>query len=188
MRLLLAGASGGIGGALSRVARAAGHEVVEVGRAEFADPRLMERLDGFFDAVVFAVGTCPVKPLTLCSDEELTGTFTVNCVYFARLMRHLLSRRLYSPQGMKALAVSSVSAVEGWAGGSAYCASKGALSALCRALDAELSPRGISVEAIEPRYVKTRMFDSCAGRMGVSPDLAQAPEDLASEILAKLER
>lgn len=186
MRLLLAGASGGIGGAVGRAARLAGHEVVEFARGGFVNPQ--PQLEGVFDAVVFAVGVCAVKPLAFCGDEELVETFTVNCVYFARLMRHLLTHRLYSPQGMKALAVSSVSAVEGWAGGSAYCASKGALSALCRALDAELSPRGISVEAIEPRYVKTRMFDNCAGRMGVSPDLARTPEDLALEILAKLER
>jgi NAD(P)-dependent dehydrogenase (short-subunit alcohol dehydrogenase family) len=84
---------------------------------------------------------------------------------------------------MRVVAVSSVSATEGWPGGAAYCAAKGALSALCRALDAELKPRGISVQAIEPRYVKTRMFDSCAGRMGVSNALARDPADLADEIL-----
>ena len=61
-----------------------------------------------------------------------------------------------------------------------------ALSAACRALDAELKPRGISVRAIEPRYVKTRMFDACAGRMGVDPNLAQDPKALAEEILEML--
>ena len=64
---------------------------------------------------------------------------------------------------------------------------KGALSALCRALDAELASKGVTVRALEPRYVKTRMFDDCAGRMGVDPSLARAPEDFAGEVLAAIE-
>ena len=117
------------------------------------------------------------------TDEELEETFRVNCGLFVKLMRHVVSGKLNNPKGMKVVAISSVSATEGWAGGAAYCASKGALSAVCRALDAELKPRGISVMALEPRYVKTRMFDACAGRMGVDPALAQSPDALAAEIL-----
>ena len=179
MRLLVTGTSGGIGGAVKAAALARGWSVAEVNRGGFDAP-----FDGApFDGVVFATGMCPVKPLTLTSDEELVETFAVNVGLFAKLMRRLVKERAYSPAGMRAVAVSSVSATEGWAGGAAYCASKGALSALCRALDAELKPRKISVAAIEPRYVKTRMFDNCAGRMGVDPALAEAPAALAERIL-----
>ena len=58
---------------------------------------------------------------------------------------------------------------------------------MCRAMDAELKSKRISVKAIEPRYVKTAMFDRCAGRMGVDPALAVDPADLAGEILSSLE-
>jgi NAD(P)-dependent dehydrogenase (short-subunit alcohol dehydrogenase family) len=88
---------------------------------------------------------------------------------------------------MKVVAVSSVSAVEGWPGGAAYCASKGALSAVCRALDKELSPRRISVEALEPRHVRTAMFERCAGRMGTDPSNALDPDVFARDVLSKLE-
>ena len=37
--------------------------------------------------------------------------------------------------------------------------------------------------ALEPRYVKTRMFDACAGRMGVNLALAQDPDEFAKEVL-----
>ena len=181
MRILVTGTTGGIGGAVKRTALAAGHEVAEVNRGGF------DRLPaGPFDAVVFATGTCPVKPLTLMADAEFEETFKVNCGLFVKLMRQVVVGRLYSPVGMKVVAISSVSAAEGWAGGAAYCASKGALSAVCRALDAELKPKGISVVALEPRYVKTKMFDACAGRMGVDPALAQSPDAFAAEILACL--
>ena len=189
MRLLVTGTSGGIGGAVKAAAESAGHAVTEVNRADWAgvcppsDRQGVCPLSGPFDAVVFATGMCPVKPLAALTDAELAETFAVNCGLFVRLMRRLVAERLYAPTGMKVLAVSSVSATEGWPGGAAYCASKGALSAVCRALDAELKPRGISVRAIEPRYVKTRMFDACAGRMGVDPKLAQDPKELAQEIM-----
>ena len=181
MRILVTGTTGGIGGAVKRAALAAGHEVAEVNRGDFdtfpskgSDP---------IDGIVFTTGTCPVRPLTAMTDTEFEETFRVNCGLFVKLMRHVVAGKLNNPKGIKVIAVSSVSATEGWTGGAAYCASKGALSAVCRALDVELKPRGISIVALEPRYVKTRMFDGCAGRMGVDPALARDPDDFAKEVL-----
>ena len=178
MKILITGTTGEIGGAVKRAACAAGHTVVEVNRGGFD-----ASLDGPFDAVVFATGMCPVKPLALLSDAEFDETVSVNCGLFVSLVRRLVTEKLQGPKGIRVVAVSSVSATEGWAGGAAYCASKGALSAVCRALDVELKPKGISVVALEPRYVKTRMFDACAGRMGVNPALAKDPDEFAKEVL-----
>ena len=184
MKILATGTTGGIGGAFASVARAAGHVVIEWNRGEFDRGDALP--DGPFDAVAFATGECRVTPVAMLSDDAFAETLRVNCGLFLRIVREIVARRLYSPRGMRVIAVSSVSANEGWAGGAAYCASKGALSAMCRALDAELAPRGISVRAIEPRYVKTRMFDACAGRMGASASLARDPGDLAREMLEML--
>jgi NAD(P)-dependent dehydrogenase (short-subunit alcohol dehydrogenase family) len=183
MRIVVTGTTGGIGGAVGRAAASAGHEVVAVNRGDFDSFSC-----GEIDAVVFASGICPVKPVTMLTDGELSETFDVNCGLFLRLMRRMLKERMFSRAGAAVVAVSSVSAVEGWPGGAAYCASKGALSAACRALDAELAPRKISVRAIEPRYVKTAMFDRLAGRMGVDPALAVHPDELAAEILELVEK
>ena len=184
MRILITGTTGGIGGAVKRAALAAGHVIDEVNRGDFdAFPSMgSDPIDG----IVFTTGVCPVKPLTAMTDEELEETFRVNCGLFVKLMRHVVAGKLNNPKGMKVIAISSVSAVEGWAGGAAYCASKGALSATCRALDAELKSKRISVTALEPRYVKTRMFDGCAGRMGVDPALAKDPDEFAKEVLGQI--
>ena len=181
MRILITGTTGGIGGAVKRAALAAGHTVIEVNRGDFDSFSSMgsDPIDG----IVFTTGICPVKPLTAMTDAELEETFRVNCGLFVKLMRHVVAGKLNNPKGMRVVAISSVSATEGWAGGAAYCASKGALSAVCRALDAELKPKRISVTALEPRYVKTRMFDACAGRTGVDPALAQDPDEFAKEVL-----
>ena len=181
MRLLITGTTGGIGGAVKRAALADGHTVVEVNRGDFDSFSSMgsDPIDG----IVFTTGICPVRPLTAMANAEFEETFRVNCGLFVKLMRHVVAGKLNNPKGMKVVAISSVSATEGWAGGAAYCASKGALSAVCRALDVELRPRGISIVVLEPRYVKTRMFDDCAGRMGVDPALARDPDDFAKEVL-----
>lgn len=183
LRILVSSTTGGIGSAVKRVAEAAGHEVVAVNRGGFDSP-----LDGPFDGFVFATGICPVTPLVRLSDGAFAETLAINCGLFVKLMRRLVTENLVAPAGLRAVAVSSVSATEGWAGGAAYCASKGALSAVCRALDAELKGRGISVVALEPRYVKTKMFDACAGRMGVDPSQVRDPDDFAREILAEVQR
>ena len=185
MRVLVTGTTGGIGGAVKTAALALGWEVVEINRGDFDS---LETLPGTFNGVVFATGMCPVKPLAQVDDGLFAETLRVNCTFFLRLMRALVDGGHCAADGMKAIAVSSVSAVEGWPGGTAYCASKGALSALCRALDAELASRGISVSAVEPRYVKTRMFDACAGRMGVSPSLATDPKDFANDIIRRIRK
>lgn len=186
MRLLLSGSSGGIGAAVKAAALARGYEVVELNRADYdlGGRRLLR--EGTLDAFVFATGTCPVKPLALTSAALFEDVMKVNCGYFLDVLREIVSEKLYAKEGFTALAVSSVSATEGWPGGAAYCASKGALSALCRAADAELKAKGVRVKAIEPRYVKTRMFEACAGRMGVSSELARDPKELAEEILNEL--
>ena len=181
MRILITGTTGGIGGAVKRAALASGHTVIEVNRGDF-DTLSLHGPDPI-DGIVFATGTCPVKPLAATTDAEFEETFRVNCGLFVKLMRHVIGKKLNNPEGMRVVAISSVSAVEGWTGGAAYCASKGALSAVCRALDSELKPKRISVIALEPRYVKTRMFDNCAGRMGVDPALAQDPDEFAQDVL-----
>jgi len=187
MKILITGTTGGIGGAVESAARAAGHDVVAFNRNDFAAlENGTAQIPSGLGGLVFATGCCPVASVTRTSDELFADTLRVNCGLFLALVRHVVAKKLYSPDGMRIVAVSSISAREGWAGGAAYCASKGALSALCKAMDAELAARKISVGAIEPRHVRTRMFEQCAGRMGVDPASAADPRDLAREILAAL--
>jgi len=197
------GTTGGIGGAVKAVASAHGHTIFELNRADFNSTSQLpnfptsqlpnirtfehSNIRTFLDALIFCTGTCPIRSVALTADELLAETVRLNCGLFLSLMRTIVAEKLYNPEGMKAVAISSVSAREGWAGGAAYCASKGALSAMCRAMDVELKVKKISVKAIEPRYVRTKMFDAGAGRMGVPTSEARDPTDLAEEILAEIE-
>lgn len=212
MKILVAGASSGIGRAVSVMAAERGAQCVLLARREdelektrllmmspdrhqimpidFSDTvgldmslmRLFTQ-EGPFDGVVFTVGQCPVLPLSKLDQDIFFETMRVNCYGFVALARAFAARGAHTDHDVAAVAVSSISAQEGWAGGIAYCASKGALSAVAHALAVELAPKGIRVKAIEPAYVLTQMFRNGAARMGVSDSAAVSPESVAQEIL-----
>ena len=213
-KILIAGATGGIGRAVAAEAARRGYEcvlaardwaAVEAVRAALPQPDVhrtavmdfacgdsleldLMRLftaEGPFRAAVYAAGVCPVKPLARLEGALFEETMRVNCTGFVMMVKAFAAQGAHTERAA-AVAVSSVSASEGWPGGAAYCASKGALSAAARALDAELSPKGIKVAALEPRYVLTRMFRDCAGRMGVPGAAALSPESFARELIDRL--
>ena len=193
-KMLVVGASGGIGSAVVAEATAEGWVCTCADRRSEFTLDLSDRTNletrlkslfqerGPFDAVVFAAGVCPVAPLSSVTPESLAETMLVNCESFILLVKAYAAYGT-AASGGRVVAVSSVSANEGWAGGAAYCASKGALSATVRALDAELASRGIRVAAVEPGHVLTDMFRRGAGRMGVPESQAASPQSIAREIL-----
>ncbi|MCQ2367953.1 MAG: SDR family oxidoreductase [Kiritimatiellae bacterium] len=179
-RLLITGTTGGIGGAIKIAALSRGFEVRELNRCD--DFSVLP--EGEFDALIFATGMNEVLPVTLLSDEKFAAMIEANVGLFLKAVRAFVKGKRYNPGGAKIIAISSVSAKEGWSGGAAYCASKGALSAMCRALNEELRPKKIEVIALEPEYVKTKMFFATAGRMGIKDALE--PNVFAAQVLEKL--
>ena len=184
-----------------RSAWAAGADAVYLGLTRFNARQGAANFDE--DAFRAAVAACHERGVavhvtlnTLAGQGELPDLLDaaalaevqlVNCDAFVLAVKHFSRPGAYAKTGAVALAVSSVSATEGWAGGTAYCASKGALSAACRALDRELAAKKIRVKAIEPNHVLTDMFRKGAGRMGVPESAARSPESLAQEILEMIE-
>ena len=198
-RMLVVGSSGGIGRSVVAAATERGWTCVGADRHSECHLDLSDR-DGLemelvrlfaergpFDAVVYAAGVCPVAPLATLDAETLAFVQFVNCDAFILLAKAYAALGAHPRGGGVMVAVSSVSAREGWAGGAAYCASKGALSAAARALDVELAPKRIALRVVEPGHVLTDMFRRGAGRMGVPESAAMKPADLAERILGMVE-
>lgn len=185
-RIIITGASSGIGCACAVLAAEMGASTVLVGRDRdrlecvrmgMADPDrhtvLVADLSeissiapavsqivstGGVDGLVHAAGVCPVSPLVAADSRTLEKAMTVNTGAFFELMRRCTAKGAANA-GFSAVAVSSVSASAGWAGGSVYAATKGALSAAVRSLAVELAPRGFRVNCISPSNIKTPMFE-----------------------------
>jgi len=185
-RVLVTGASSGIGRACAIRAAALGADVVLTARRvdELDATRLqMERPDAhlvvpgdlsdpmFPSALVTAAGPCDglvaaagvslIAPAGVQSTAYVEKLYRVNCGSFLALMR-LFADKANRRGAFSAVAVASVSASAGWAGGSAYCASKGALVAAVRALAVELAPKGLRVNAVSPSGIATPLYENQA--------------------------
>src|SRR6056297_3384746 len=90
--------------------------------------------------------------------------------------------------GGSILNLSSVAGLVGYAGASTYCASKGGITNLTRALALELGPEGIRVNAINPGVIETAMTTEdavVAGTMDEQIPLRRdgQPDDVADAAL-----
>ncbi|MBQ3288248.1 MAG: SDR family oxidoreductase [Kiritimatiellae bacterium] len=200
-RVLVTGASSGIGRATAVLAAALGADVVLTGRrseelertrglmarpdahmavagdlkdAAFVDELAASAVDGGrLDGFVHAAGACTVVPVGVVSPAVLADSMSVGYGAFMLLMRRL-TRKGSSNDGFSAVAVSSVSAEAGWPGGAPYAGSKGAVNAAVRALAVELAPRRIRVNAVCPSHIRTPLFESLTAGAGESAKAALA--------------
>lgn len=184
-RIMVTGASSGIGSACAILAANLGASVVLVARDKTRLESIREQMNSdvehkviqydltdfdhytdFFkvcteekklDGLVHAAGICPALPIQSLSLAVMREVLNINYLSFMELVK-LFSKRRYS-EGGSVVAISSVSSQAGWAGGSAYCGSKGALEASVRALAIELSQKNIRVNSVVPSNIQTPMLD-----------------------------
>jgi len=190
--VLVSGAAGGIGGATARRFAAGGWRVAatdrdteglrrlaaELGPALVSAPtgNLLEVSDcrtvvqaaaadaGRLDCLVNAAGLWTEGPADETREADFDRVLDVNLkgLYFlsAAAIPHL------ERTGGSIVNLSSDAGLQGNAGAAVYCASKGAVSNLTRALALELAPRGVRVNAVCPADVDTPMLTYQAETFG----------------------
>jgi len=107
------------------------------------------------------------KPMLETSDDEWERVLRVNVTAPFQLARRLVPHM--RDGGGSIVNVSSVHARATSPGMAAYVTSKGALSALTRAMALELAPRGIRVNAVLPGAVESDMLRAGIARSGDAP-------------------
>ena len=130
---------------------------------------------GRLDCVVNAAGLWTEGPAEDTREEDFDRVLGVNLkgLFFvsAAAIPHL------ERSGGSIVNLSSDAGIQGNTGAAVYCASKGAVSNLTRALALELAPRGVRVNAVCPGDVDTPML---RGQATATPD----PQAYLARLLA----
>jgi len=114
------------------------------------------------DILVNNAGIFVVEPTEKITEESWEKTMNINlkgCFLCAQATANQMIKR---KKGV-ILNISSVAGLEGYAQAAAYCASKGGIRLLTKALAAEFGAKGIRVNSIHPGIIETAMTKSLLG-------------------------
>jgi NAD(P)-dependent dehydrogenase (short-subunit alcohol dehydrogenase family) len=141
---------------------------------------VVEEHVGRIDVLVNNAGAAESAPLGRTSDELWDAMMAVNATSTFTLCRALVPAMVKNGWG-RVVNVASNAGLTGYAYSAAYCAAKHAVVGLTRAIALEVARAGVTVNAVCPGWVSTRLLDEAVERIvkktGRSPEEARA--DLA---------
>lgn len=172
-RVLVTGASSGIGKAIAELLIEHGFEVLGTSRKpetitnklssvkylplDLQDPKSIEALIpqlGNIDILINNAGQGQVGPLEEVPMEKIYSLFEVNFFGIVRLTKAILPSMRERKKGL-IINISSMSGIFGVGFTPVYCGTKFALEGIFRSLRQEVRPFGIKVVMIEPGYIST---------------------------------
>jgi NADP-dependent 3-hydroxy acid dehydrogenase YdfG len=208
MRVLVTGASSGIGRALCEKLLAEGHEAIGLARdfSKFPNPgqrftshaidladlnRLPEHLKELvatypaLDALVLNAGVGRFGDLEQFSYEQIRQLIDLNFTSHAFVARAFLPQLKKVGRGHLVF-TGSEAALAGSQKGSLYCAAKFALRGFAQALREECARSHIRITLVNPGMVQSPFFDHLDFRPGADSDNYILPEDVAEVIASAL--
>lgn len=145
---------------------------------------------GKIDILVNNAGIYPFVPFEQMKEADWDMVMDINLKSIFLCSKEALK---FIPEGGRIINISSIAAFVGFSGLVHYCASKGGVNAMIRALALELASKKITVNAVAPGAINTPGASSpeevkkqtiCAiplARMGEPEDIANAVVFLASD-------
>jgi NAD(P)-dependent dehydrogenase (short-subunit alcohol dehydrogenase family) len=197
-RALVTGGGRGIGAAIARALAAAGARVLVCGRTkpdldavaaeiggvavgvdltDRAATDAMLAAAGQVDVLVNNAGVAESAPLERTEDAMWDRILELDATVPFRVTRALAPAMIKAGFG-RIINVASNAGVSGYAYSAAYCAAKHAMVGMTRALAVDLARTGVTINALCPGWVETRLAEEAVARIaaktGRSADEARA--------------
>lgn len=191
-KILVTGASSGLGRAAAKYYSRLGAQLVITGRnqtrleetfaslegkghtlftAELTNPEQITALLQFAmeDGIKFSgcshfTGIGKLFPLRMLKAQNVTESMETNFYSFLELTRQITNKKYFDTGSI--VAMSSFAAMEGEKGNTIYSASKAAIDAAVRTLAFELAPRNIRINSVRPGMIKTELSEGHRERSG----------------------
>jgi NAD(P)-dependent dehydrogenase (short-subunit alcohol dehydrogenase family) len=185
-RILVTGASSGLGRQCAISASEAGAEVIITGRNQerlletfgqlkgnghqqvIADLTCEEDLGHLteklpvLNGVVYSTGISELTPARFIQAEDIRRTYGIGFDASVLLTGQLLAKKCLARNACSLVFISTISTRYPFVGGALYISAKAALEAYARVLALELAPKGIRVNSLSPAFVRTPMLDDTA--------------------------
>ena len=204
-KILITGASSGIGASVAKLASEQGAVCIINGRNEERLDQTLKcltgeghiaivsdlkegngtelvqkavKLAGPLNGFVHCAGIEKTLPFRATQISDLREIMAVNLEAFWEITQELVKSKNHEKEKLSVVGISSVAALYGAPGKTAYAASKGALISLIKSLAAEYAVKQIRFNTVCPGYVETPMLD------GVKK-LYRTEEEFVSSIASK---
>lgn len=192
-KILVTGASSGIGKATAIECSKLGATIIITGRNEFRLQETLSQLDGannksiifdftnngslvefclnlpLLDGIVMCAGITKTIPAKFNSRSIIDEIFNTNTFFNISLTGYLLKYKYFN-NNASIIFISSVASNRPYIGNSLYSASKGAINSYSKVLAVEFANKKIRVNTILPGIVKTKMVDE---QVFTSEDMAK---------------
>ncbi len=192
-RILIYGATGGIGATICRLLIAQGAQLHLVAKTEnklaalarevgatytvgdVTDASLFNRVAEDagqpLDGLVYAVGTITIRSLPRLTEADFLRDFRINALGAALAVQAALPALKKSERIASVVLFSSVAAAQGFTNHASIGMAKGAVSALTLSLAAELAPK-VRVNAIAPSLTRTPLGENLLGSEQMAASIA----------------
>ncbi len=193
-RILVTGASSGIGRETSILLSKLGAQVLMIARREEQLKETLDELEGKnhkyycfdlktideiesmtnkivedngpIDGFVHCSGISNMRPLKMTNYEFLHDMMLINFYSFVEIIRCVTKKGRYN-EGMSIVGMSSISGIKGYKSKMTYSASKAAVDGAIRSMAKELAIKNIRVNSIIAGSIKTEMFNKFLEKKGI---------------------
>ncbi len=186
-RILIAGATGGIGTSVSVLLDQLGAELVLVGRNKGKLEALLSKLSNSnsqimpvdfgsqdeieyavsmqakikkFDGMVYAAGVQHTMPIRSLDKHDIDSVMSLNFTAFVMFAKAYAKKK--NNNGGSVVGISSIMSEFAEPGNSIYSATKNAMDSFAKSCSVEFIKQGIRVNTIRPAFVETDMYKQMA--------------------------